>query len=107
MPSVFDQLGALGTGIAGLAIVLVVAFLIISQGRTQVGELEGVNCANFSVEAGGGGTSVACNATATLQGAVEDIPGWISNYRTILFTPLTFGCYRCNWSNFTWVGCHV
>lgn len=77
MPSVFDQLGALGTGIAGLAIVLVVAFLIISQGRTQVGELEGVNCANFSVEAGGGGTSVACNATATLQGAVEDIPGWI------------------------------
>ena len=32
---IFEQLGQLGIAIAGLAIILVVAFLILSQGKTQ------------------------------------------------------------------------
>lgn len=73
MPSVFDNLGSLATGIAALAIVLVVAFLIMSQGKTQIGDIEGFNPANATECQ----TSVACNATTTLQGAVDDIPGWV------------------------------
>jgi len=75
---VFSQLAALATGVATLAIVLVVAFLIMAQGTEQVGAIEGVTCTgNSSLVAGGGGTSVACNATHTLQSAVEGIPGWV------------------------------
>tara|TARA_R100000656_G_scaffold114808_1_gene87305 strand:+ start:12489 stop:12779 length:291 start_codon:yes stop_codon:yes gene_type:complete len=74
MPSVFDQLGALGTGIAALAIVLVVAFLILSQGKQQIGEIEGITDVTNATQCA---TSKACNATVTLQGAVDDIPGWV------------------------------
>ena len=72
---VFGQLGALGVGIATLAIVLVVTFLIISQGRDQIQSIEGFDCDNFSI--GAGLNSAACNATATLQEAVADVPPWI------------------------------
>ena len=40
MPSIFEQLGGLATGVASLAIVLVVAFLIMAQGKTQTGRLK-------------------------------------------------------------------
>ena len=73
MPSVFEQLGGLATGVASLAIVLVVAFLIMSQGKSQVGDIEGFDATNATQCQ----TSVACNATSTLQSAVDDIPGWI------------------------------
>jgi hypothetical protein len=69
MAGVFDQLGALATGIATLAIVLVVAFLIMSQGKTQAASISGTACNATSGDA-------ACNATKTLQGAVDDVPGW-------------------------------
>ncbi len=71
---VFDQLGRLGSGVAALAIVLVIAFLILSQGRDQVGDIEGIaDVSNVSQCA----TSVACNATNTLTEAIATIPGWV------------------------------
>jgi len=73
MASTFDQLGSLATGVAALAIVLVVAFLILAQGKTQVGSIEGFDPTNATQCA----TSVACNATNTLTNAINDIPGWV------------------------------
>jgi len=59
---VFDQLSALGVGIAGLAITLVVVFLIMSQ-----------TAANTTVAA----DANASAALVTLQNAASDIPGWV------------------------------
>lgn len=59
---VFDQLGALGIGIAGLVITLVVVFLILSQ----IG-------ANTTVAADTNATA----AVNTLTTAAADIPGWV------------------------------
>lgn len=57
-----ENLGALGVGIAGLAITLIVVFVMLSQARSN--------------------TTVAAdqNATAainTLAEAADDIPGWV------------------------------
>ena len=59
---VFDQLSALGVGIAGLAITLVVVFLILSQTK-----------ANATVAADANATA----AVSTMQDAADDIPSWI------------------------------
>jgi len=59
---VFDQLGALGIGVVGLAITLVVIFLILAN----VG-------ANTTVTA----DANASAAVTELTGAAEDIPGWV------------------------------
>jgi len=59
---VFDQLSALGIGVASLAITLVVVFLIMSQ-----------TAANTTVAA----DSNASAAIATLQDATSTIPGWV------------------------------
>lgn len=59
---VFEQLGALGTGIAALAITLVVVFLILSQ-----------TAANTTVAADANATA----ALTTLSSAADDIPGWV------------------------------
>ena len=59
---VFGQLSDLGVGIAGLAITLVVVFLIMSQTR-----------ANSTVAADANATA----AVDTLQSAADDIPGWV------------------------------
>lgn len=69
----------LAVGIATLVVVLAVAFLVMSQTKDQIGSIQGVyseNCTNTS-GAGGELISSACNATATLQNATQDIPGWI------------------------------
>ena len=60
---VFDQMGALGVGIAGLAITLVVVFLILSK-----------TAANTTVAADGN----ASTAIDQMQTAASDIPGWVS-----------------------------
>ena len=62
---VFDQMSALGVGIAGLSITLVVTFLILAKAR-----------ANTTVSGETG--QFALNATNTLTSAVSDIPGWVS-----------------------------
>ena len=59
---VFDQLGALGIGIATLVITLAVVFLILAN----VGS-------NAQVTADGNASA----AVTTLTSAAEDIPGWV------------------------------
>jgi len=60
---VFDQLGALGIGIAGLVITLVVVFLILAQVK-----------ANSTVAADNNATT----AVTTLTTAAATIPNWVS-----------------------------
>jgi len=71
--AVFDDLASLAGGVAVLAIVLVVTFLIISPGRKQAGTTEGLDFTNATQCA----TSLTCNATGTLRTAVSDIPAWV------------------------------
>jgi uncharacterized protein (UPF0333 family) len=59
---VFDQLSALGVGVAALAITLVVVFLIMSE-----------TAANTTVAA----DTNASAAIDALQSAADDIPGWV------------------------------
>ena len=59
---IFEQLSGLGVGITGLAITLVVVFLLMSQTKSN--------------------STVAADANATtalteLQNATDDIPGWV------------------------------
>jgi len=68
---VFNQIGALGIGIAALTITLVVVFLILSQASSQIETTDGVDCNTTN------SASIGCNATNTLRGAVATIPGWI------------------------------
>ena len=70
---VFEDLAGLGTGIAVLAIVLVVTFLIISQGRSQAATAEGLDFSNTTQCE----SSYTCNATNTLTSAVADVPAWV------------------------------
>ena len=71
-----EDLGKLGIGIASLAIVLVVTFLIMSQAESQILEIEGLQNTNASA-ANFADQSAAYNGTVTLAGAVDDIPGWV------------------------------
>lgn len=59
---VFDNLGALGVGLAGLAITLAVVFLILAN-----------LAANTDIAADGNASA----AVTTLTDAAEDIPGWV------------------------------
>jgi len=59
---VFSQLAALGVGIAGLAITMVVVFLLMSQTK-----------ANATVAADANATK----ALGTLQTSAADIPAWV------------------------------
>lgn len=68
-----NQLGALAVGVAVLAISLIVTFVIMAQARVQIGEITGTNTSNHT----GCMDSYACNATAALQVAVDDIPGYV------------------------------
>ena len=69
----FEKLASMGIGLATLAIVLTVAFLIMSQGKTQIIANEGLNATGAS----GYSTSIAYNSTSTLQNATGTVPGWI------------------------------
>lgn len=66
-----QNLGALAVGIAGLAITLVITFLILSQARTQEVSLNSIDTSNTST------WTVGYNATNTLGNAVATIPGWV------------------------------
>ena len=70
---IFNNLGGLAVGIAALAITLVVTFLVISQGRTQGQTIEGLTYSNTTQCY----TSSLCNATNSLNDAVNDVPGWV------------------------------
>ena len=67
---VLGALSSLAIGIATLAIVLTVTFLVMAQGRAQDQVITGVGCNGTS-------GSIGCNATQELQQAVDTIPGWV------------------------------
>lgn len=69
----FAQFGALAIGIVTLMVILVVGFLIMAEGQSQAGEIEGLTYSNATECA----TSVTCNATNTLTDAVATVPGWV------------------------------
>lgn len=69
-----DQLGALGIGIATLAIVLTVTFLIISQGEEQIIDIQNID---ISDPTNTSTWTTAYNATMAMGDAVDDVPGWV------------------------------
>jgi len=68
-----QALVSLVIGIATVAIVLIVTFVIISQGKSQIADAEGLLSTNTSECE----KSLSCNATTEINQAVDDIPGWI------------------------------
>jgi uncharacterized protein (UPF0333 family) len=64
---VIENLMKLVVPLVGIALVLVVGFLILAEVKTQVIATEGVSAANGS----------AYNATEATQNALDDIPGWL------------------------------
>jgi len=73
---VMQNLGALGVGIATLAIILTIAFVMVANVKTQINDVDGgerIGCNATS--------NLACssgyNATSTLQTAAEGVPGWV------------------------------
>ena len=68
---IFNQLGALGIGIASLAITMVVIFLILSQAKTQMVSTDNIDLTNAST------FSAGYNGTIVLESAVATIPGWV------------------------------
>lgn len=94
---VLGNLGELGIGIAALAIILTVAFLIISEGQDQAVAIEtnycsgldaatqgfafnttSNDCGNITTQGVRANLSNAYNATVTMQTSTGDIPGWVS-----------------------------
>ena len=71
-----QQLGSLAAGIAIVAIALVVAFIIMSQGKVQIGEIEGLD-SNITTDPAECAKSLGCNATTAIQTATDDIPDWL------------------------------
>lgn len=76
---IFDQLGALGVGIAALAITLVVVFVLLSQ-----------TAANTTVAADGNASA----AIDTLQESADDIPGWVPLVVIAIIGALLLGIVR-------------
>jgi len=66
----FEQLGKLALGVVTLAIILVIGFMVIGQGKDQIAETEGTADVTTCVSAG-------CNASDALTGALDDFPSWI------------------------------
>ena len=93
---VFENFKSLAVGIASLTLVLTIAFLILTQGKTQIVSIEGssfcteglffnqsntlcVNVTNTSGLSFTPNTSAAYNSTMTMQNATQGIPGWESS----------------------------
>ena len=85
---VLENLGGLAVGIATFAIIMVVAFLVISNTQSQTKTQGGCDASGYTYNATGDtccntagscttGYSNALNASRTLQSASATIPGWI------------------------------
>ncbi len=72
--AVFSTLASTAIALVGFAIVLVVGFLIIAEGKSQVGSIEGIDQTNDTVCQ----TSIACNATNSLSEALSIMPDFAS-----------------------------
>ena len=71
-------LSGLAIGVATIAIVLTVTFLIMSEGKTQIADIESLDTdGDGTINATESMKSIAMNATGTLQSAVDTIPAWI------------------------------
>ena len=68
---VLQDLEALLIGLATIAIILAVTFLILAEAGDQATTLDGA--ASYSAC-----TSAACNSTKTTQSAMDQIPDWLS-----------------------------
>ncbi len=71
---VFANISSLAISLAGFAIILIVAFLILAEGRGQIGSIEGFDATNATQC----DDSLACNSTATLQTALDILPDFTS-----------------------------
>lgn len=72
---VFSSLGKLGIGVVTLAIILIVGFMVISEGTTQIAQSDGVDKSiQNSTECW---SSHGCNASRELNEALSDIPAWL------------------------------
>jgi len=86
---VMDNLGALGIGIATLCIILVVAFMIMAQSKTNLiagGSAQMCDNSSNTYYPGNDscqilgvvtGHSTAWNASTTLTNATAQVPGWV------------------------------
>jgi hypothetical protein len=70
-----STLGELAVGVAALCIILVVGFLVLSEAKEQIQDIDGVNATGG--DGSGNQSSHAFNATSTLQTALDDVPGWV------------------------------
>lgn len=69
----FADLGKLGIGVVTLAIILVVGFIVMAQGNSQIAEIEGIDLSNKTQY----DASYGINSTMTMQNATGEIPGWV------------------------------
>ena len=65
-----SNLSQLAIGIGAFTIVIVIAFLVMAQTKTQDTSVSGTVCNSTS-------GSLGCNATKDLQEATDTIPGWV------------------------------
>lgn len=72
---IIENLMGLVVPIIGIAIVLVVGFLVIAESKSQLQNIQGINASGQSSTYLGG--TAAWNATSTTQNAIGDIPGWL------------------------------
>ena len=68
--SIFSNIGALGVGIATVALVLVIAFLVMANVKDQIETTDGVDYSDAN-------GSMAWNATREMQNNTYSIVGWI------------------------------
>jgi hypothetical protein len=66
-------MGSVLVGLATLAILATIIFLVIGQARTQIVSIEGLGNDNATNCA----TSIACNATDTLRSSTQDAVGFV------------------------------
>lgn len=69
--SALDTLAKLAVSMAVIGVVLVVGFLIMAEGKSQIVDIESINESNSNT------WTSAYNATQTTQEALDDIPGWL------------------------------
>ena len=70
-----EQMQNLIVPLVGIGIVLVIGILIMSEAKTQIQSIDGVNASGQN--ASGDMISQGWNATGTTIGAISDIPAWL------------------------------
>ena len=65
-----SQLGSFAVGLASLVVVMMVIFIVLAQGQSQIESIEGKEMVNENA-------TLEYNATHELSSAVADVPGWI------------------------------